>query len=238
MITNLYKPRNKTLHKTPTKRGKENIANITTAKRKDQKSAVYDSGATSHCGRVGDDFEPTDEISHKIFHLPNGATTKASTRAKLHLQLREPARTVDMVPELKHNSLISASKFADANYITILTPTEVLIYDGTELKLEINKDAVLRGWRDNDSGLWRVPLNTNQPSIKSDYLLLPKETEEAILNVYELPSTKEAIRYLHACAGFPTKATWLKAIRAGNYSTWSNLTAKAVTKHFPELDET
>jgi len=61
---------------------------------------------------------------------------------------------VDMVPELKHNSLISTSKFADANYITILIPTEVLIYDGTELKLEINKDAVLRGWRHNDSGLW------------------------------------------------------------------------------------
>ena len=48
-----------------------------------------------------------------------------------------------MVPDLKHNSLISASKFADANYITVLTPTEVLIYDGERLKLEVNKEAVL-----------------------------------------------------------------------------------------------
>ena len=57
-------------------------------------------------------------------------------------------------------------------------------------------------------------------------------------NVYELPSTKEAIGYMHACTGFPTKTTWLKAIWAGNYATWPNLTAKAVTKHFPESDET
>ena len=61
--------------------------------------------------------------------MPNGATAAATKEAKLKLKLREPARTVDIVPDLKHNSLISASKFADANYITVLTPTEVLIYD-------------------------------------------------------------------------------------------------------------
>jgi len=32
--------------------------------------------------------------------------------------------------------------------------------------------------------------------------------------------------------------TWLKVIRARNYATWSNLTAKAVAKHFRESDET
>jgi len=119
MINNLYKPRSQNEHNTPTKKRIEKIANISTAERNNRKSAVYDSGATSHCGRVGDDYEPSDEISHKIFHLPNGNTAKTSTRAKLNLQLREPARTVDMVPDLKHSSLISASKFADANYITI-----------------------------------------------------------------------------------------------------------------------
>ena len=200
-------------------------------------TAVFDSGATSHCGRIGDDFTPTMTQSNKIFHLPNGQTTAASQQAKLKLNVREPARTVDIVPELKHNSLISASKFADANYITILTPTEVLIYDGNGLKLEVNHDAILQGWREA-SGLWRVPLSKNKDPKESEYVLLTKDTEEAISNIYELPSTKASIRYLHACAGFPTKATWLKAIRAGNYATWPNLTAKSVAKHFPESDET
>ena len=61
-------------------------------------SAVYDSGATSTCGMIGDDFETTNEISNKIFCMPTGDTTPASTIAKLHYDVREPARTVDMVP--------------------------------------------------------------------------------------------------------------------------------------------
>ena len=238
LIANIYPATKQPNHKTPPISRKQSIANINNTKPiKNTSTAVFDSGATSHCGRIGDEFTPTNEASTKIFHLPNGQTTAATNKAKLKLDVREPARTVDMVPELKHNSLISASKFVDANYITILTPTEVLIYDGDGLKLEINHDAILRGWREA-SGLWRVPLSKDAYSTQAEYVLLSKETEEAISNVYELPSIKESIRYLHACAGFPTKATWLKAIRAGNYATWPNLTAKAVAKYFPESDET
>ena len=40
---------------------------------------------------------------------------------------------------------------------------------------------------------------------------------DAINHVYELPSVKPDVRYLHAAIGFPTKATWLKAIWAGNF---------------------
>ena len=61
---------------------------------------------------------------------------------------------------------------------------------------------------------------------------------DQICNVYKLPSTKEVNRYLHACAGFPSKTTWIKAIRAGNYATWPHLTTTAVNKHFPESNET
>ena len=48
----------------------------------------------------------------------------------------------------------------------------------------------------------------------------------------------EIIRFLHVAAGFPTKATWTKAIKAGNYATWPELTMDAVKKHFPEAEET
>ena len=36
-------------------------------------------------------------------------------------------------------------------------------------------------------------------------------------SVYDLPSTKQAIRWMHAVCGFPVKSTWLKAVKAGNY---------------------
>ena len=69
----------------------------------------------------------------KVFHLPNGATTKASREGKLHHNIREPARTVNILPELKHNSLLSGSKFADGGYTTVLTPTHVLIYNAEDV---------------------------------------------------------------------------------------------------------
>ena len=183
-------------------------------------SAVFDTGATSNCGRIQDDFIPTTTKSNKIFHMPTGHTTTASYQAKLHHIVREPARTVDLVPELQNNSLISGPKFADANYITILTPDEVLIYDGTDLQLSVNHKAILRGWRDQASGLWWVPLNPKvkgNPN-KSEYCLLSKASEEAIANVYDLPSSQQIVRYLHGCAGFPTKATWLAAIQKGSFA--------------------
>jgi len=61
---------------------------------------------------------------------------------------------------------------------------------------------------------------------------------EAISNVYELKTQPELIRYLHACAGFPTKPSWIKAIKNGQYASWPGLTVKAVAKHFPKSEET
>ena len=57
--------------------------------------------------------------------------------------------------------------------------------------------------------------------------------DKAIYNVYELPSTDPTIRYLHGAAGFPTKATWLKYIRKGNYQSWTLVNSKNVNKIFP-----
>ena len=59
---------------------------------------------------------------------------------------------------------------------------------------------------------------------------------EAINNVYELPSIEPAIRYLHGAADFPTKATWLKAIRNGSYLSCPLVNIKNVNKHFPESE--
>ena len=56
--------------------------------------------------------------------------------------------------------------------------------------------------------------------------------------VYELPGIENAVRYLHAAAGFPTKATWLKAKRKGNYLSWPIINVKNVNKNFPEYEET
>ncbi len=58
------------------------------------------------------------------------------------------------------------------------------------------------------------------------------------MNVYELTSTKEVVRFQHAALGFPTKATLLTAICHNNLVTFPGLTSKNVNKFFPESDET
>ena len=100
---------------------------------------------------IGDKFIATYQPSNKVFYIPTGEHTPASTIAKLKHDVRDSVRTVHMASALKHNSLLSGSKFADMNYITVLTPSEVLIYDGTNLQMTINKEAILKGWQDKPS---------------------------------------------------------------------------------------
>ena len=58
---------------------------------------------------------------------------------------------------------------------------------------------------------------------------LPQET---INNLYELPNIETAVRYLHVAAYFPTKRTWIKTIRKGNYLSWPLINVKNVNKFF------
>ena len=232
-------------------------------------SGISDTGATSTAGRPQDPFILSDQPSNKVFHLPTGGTAQASCKANLHHRLRQPAREVDIVPSLAEHTLISASKFADANYFTIYDDKEVNIYDGETTKIYVTEKAVLQGFRCPTSKLWRIPLTDNVTNVNTDTVLLNSpdgrgslnpnfhipstETitdklnvlleqapnpEEAIHNVYDLPSIEPAIRYLHAAAGFPVKTTWLKAIRNGHYNTWPLLTVKNVNTYFPESEET
>ena len=138
-----------------------------------------------------------------------------------------------MVPQLQHKSLISGGKFADANYITVLTPTEVLIYDDTDIYISVSKGPILQGCRDTTTGLWRIPLQPIVPPLKSEFTSHNKAREDAIANFYKLTSSDKTIRYINACTGFLTNRYWLKASKGGNYATSHNQTAEAVKQHFP-----
>jgi len=226
-------------------------------------AAISDTGATSTAGKPGDPFQRYNSQKTKVFHLPTGSTTTSSHQAKLHLPVRAPANIVDVVPNLTQ-TLLSGSKFADAGYTAVYDEDEVNFYESNKIK--ITAKAVLQGYRCPSSGLWRVPLVENICNVNTDTLLLDAEGGEQSLNklyevpssqqirdhlkaarerdpedinnVYELPSIEQSIRYLHGAAGFPTKATWLKAIRRGNYDTWPLINVKNVHKHFPESEET
>jgi hypothetical protein len=56
--------------------------------------------------------------------------------------------------------------------------------------------------------------------------------------VYELKTQPELVRYYHVATGFPTKPSWLKAIKNEQYALWPGLTWEVVNKHFLESEET
>jgi hypothetical protein len=168
--------------------------------------------------------------------------------SELTHNVRQPAKDVHIVPSIESNSLLSTAKFAEAGYITVFDNKEVNIYDAYNTKLIVLRGAILRGWFDKTHNLWRIPLipvvlnNTTDTVLvnKPPTDFLPDRTPviEAIHNVYELKTQPELVRYLHACAGFPTKPPWIQAIKNKQYASWPGLTVKAVAKHFPESDET
>ena len=206
-----------------------------------KQTAVIDSAATSSFWRQNDPHIPTNKLSNKQVGMPNGATTQTTKKGILpNSNLNDAARELDILPELKHNSLLSVCKLSDAGYTTVFHAGDggVTVHWHDDVFIRVKKEAVLKGWRDK-SGLWRVPIKEKVTNENTDTLLLQRPVQaEAVSNVHDLPTTEKVIKYLHAALGFPTKLTMLKAIRNGWLVGWPGLTAAAVNKWFPESDET
>ena len=85
------------------------------------------------------------------------------------------------------------------------------------------------------SAIERYLLSKSSPTISRDVV---SQATEIAHNVYELPSLKQGIRWMHAACGYPVQSTWIKAIRNENYAGWPLLTVKNVNKHYPKTDAT
>ena len=135
-------------------------------------SEISDTGSTSSAGLQGDHFIITNEKSSKNFHIPNGTTSQATKVEKLEHRVQESARTLGMVPDLIHNTLISAIKCFDADYISICDGNEVNIYDGQTARINISEVAVLNFLRFQVARIWRTPLKSNITTHNTDTLIL------------------------------------------------------------------
>ena len=87
----------------------------------------------------------------------------------------------------------------------------------------------------NERGRYRIQLMHTQgqwqpqtPSKKS------KKFIQEANSVYYLPTTEESVRWMHTVCGYPVKYTWIKAIKAGNFTGWPMLNKRNVVKYYPE----
>ena len=194
--------------------------------RRTRKAGILDTGATSGAAPEEDEeyFEDSGQLSSKTFMLPDRRTHRATKKMLLRHPLREIAREVNIVPGL-HSTLVSVPKLADADYITVFDKTKAIIYDATTTNVKATEPPVLTAHRCHETGLWKLPLDPNQPT-------------DNINAIFDLPSTKKTLLWYHAAAGFPPEETFIEAVRAGNYSTWPGLTVNMVHRHFPDSIET
>ena len=57
-------------------------------------------------------------------------------------------------------------------------------------------------------------------------------------SVYNLPTTEEEIKLMHTVCGYPVKSTWIKAIKARNFTGWLMLNERNVAKYYSDPTET
>jgi hypothetical protein len=111
----------------------------------------------------------------------------------------------------------------DAGYKVLFEEGRAQVIEGN---LAVQGRIVMHGQRDHTTGLWTIPLDVN--STKKD---------ESINSVYKI-SKAYAIQYLHAAAGSPVPSTFVKAIKARNFTTWPTLTPEHVNKYLEKSKAT
>ncbi len=108
-------------------------------------STVVDSGCTSGVSTTDNPCWLTSRTSTKQFILSGGKIVKATEIAEYPFKVRSPAQELHITPGITENSLLSTSKFAAANYITIFDKEEVNIYDANNTIIAVTRGAILRG---------------------------------------------------------------------------------------------
>ena len=196
------------------------------------RTIIVDLGATSHFVQAADDLLYQGK-SQKTVHLPDGYTIKTSHTATVPFStISNAAQEAHVLPGLKGNLLLSVPTLATKGYTTIFHAGNVGVdvYNAKTVAITAKAKPVLQGWQES-SGLWRMECCANADEDN-------RRNTESANNLYDLPSIPAAIRFLHAAAGYPAKATWLRAIKNRHYATWPTITTASVTMHFPESIET
>jgi hypothetical protein len=207
----------------------------------DMPMATYDSGADGNYISEDDRIHaqlPILRRSKKRVCVANDGTSEATFVTEVPIpQLSPRAKQADSFRDFPH-SLISVGTVADDNTVSIFTKDGVTVHRENNVLITCQGEPIFIGVHDNN-GRYRVPLiqskgqwQPRQPTKRARIAL------EQANSVYDLPSTEQAIRWMHAVCGYPVKSTWLKAVKAGNFVGWPLLTEQNINKYYPDATET
>ncbi len=167
-----------------------------------------------------------------------GVTNRGTSNAKyvtqlLFQNLSAQSRQADTFQDFP-TSLMSMGKTSDDSMVLVFTKESGNIFWEEDVLITCKGEPILIGNQDNQ-GQYQIPLMQQQghwqPRCPS------KQTWKALRHansVYDLPSTKQAIKWVQAICGYPIKLTWLKAIKVGNYVGWPMLKECNFQNYYPE----
>ena len=163
----------------------------------------------------------------------SGTRYSLSDSCNLHLHTL-PTQGGHIIPGFQHN-LVGIGLLCNCSCKVIYDKHTVHFLDETS-------KVLLKGWREPTGAcLWRFYLRSgrhNQSPENSPPAPDPPPLTLASNNAYDMPSIKSLVRFLHAAAGFPVKSTWLAAIKASNYATWTGLTYENSNTYHHTTEET
>jgi hypothetical protein len=170
--------------------------------------------------------------------VANGGRSQAKHVTNLPFkQLSSQATQADSFADFP-TSLMSVGKTADDGTISIFTKDGVTVHKEQDVFITCKGEPLLIGIRDK-YGRYCIPLlqQKGQWQQRHPSKCVNKALQHANC-VYNLPTTEQAIKWMHVVCGYPVKSTWIKAVKAGNFIGWPLLTEKNITKYYPESDKT
>jgi hypothetical protein len=155
--------------------------------------------------------------------MPNHSRIQATHTCQINIpDLPSKACEAHLFPNLAH-ALLSIGLLCDHGCTAI--------FDKQHVKISYQNAIILKGYRDPDTNLWKVPL---QPTAQPAPTWILPHTKHRANSAYQTSTQTGLITYLHAACGSPGPSTWMKAIRSGHFATSPGLTAKLVKDKLPK----
>ena len=127
--------------------------------------------------------------------------------------LSTEAKRLNILPKLQSASLVSLGQLCDDDCEVNLNKKFLHVIKG--------KKEIIKGYRNSTDGLWDIPIPV--------YLKSPKKQHASVI-IQKQTNKKDLIQFYHAACFSPTIATFLKAVKNGNFISWPGLTPNLINK--------
>ena len=133
---------------------------------------------------------------------------------------------------------MSMGKTSDDGNVSIFTDEKVQVYEEADVLITCRGKPILIGEQD-ERRRYHIPLMKTRGhwQLRTQTKKSKKFLQDAN-SIYDLPTTEEAIRWMHTVCVYPVKYTLVKAIKAGNFTGWTILNKRNVAKYYPDITET